>query len=89
MPYHFSSIQELANSEDPETRENCAVALYNMSSHKVSRREMLQRGGVDVLIRLSKTARTAETKQVTAVTLHALSSDGGHNAIFYSNNSNI
>ena len=37
---------------------------------------MLQRGGVDVLISLSKTARTAETKQVTAVTLHALSSDG-------------
>jgi hypothetical protein len=69
-------LMELANSSDAETRENCAVALYNMSSHKISRREMLQRGGVDVLISLSKTARTAETKQVTAVTLHALSSDG-------------
>jgi hypothetical protein len=52
--------QKLANSEEPETREKCAVALYNMSSHKVSRRVMLQRGGADVLIRLSKTARTAE-----------------------------
>ena len=72
QPGAIRTLMALAQCPNAETRENTAVALYNISCYRRSRSQIIALDGVKTLIRLGNTSNTW-IKHICSLSLHSLS----------------